>query len=165
MANYAGANLTRTWTTDQLEDGTAPKPGDTCWVGNKLYKAVIFDDGTEDHDLVAGDVVYYKDVTGYTTSTVTADVSDSTGQEVGAGVVTTTVTQDTVRMWVQIKGPATLEQGIEGSAADGDPLTVVGATNKSLTRAIEADSTGVYKPVCAYAIDASAKTVACDFLI
>lgn len=129
----------------------------------KIYKYVKYNDGTANLDLAAGDVVYYVDDTGYGTNTVTADVSDSTGAEIGAGVVPATVTDDSSYFWIQIKGPATVSVTPEGSAGDGDPLTCVGAGDKALTKAAEADSTGVYKYVCAVAVDASAKEIICDF--
>jgi len=129
----------------------------------KVYKYVQYVDGTANLDLAAGDVVYYVDDTGYGANRVTADVSDATGQEIGAGVVQATVTDDLAYMWVQIKGPATVTETLGGSAGDGDPLTCVGAADKALTKAAEADSTGVYKPVVAIAVDASAKEIICDF--
>lgn len=131
--------------------------------GTKLYKYVKYNDGTANLDLVAGDVVYYLDVTGYTTATVSADVSDASGAELGAGVACAAVTEDASYFWVQIKGPATLSTALGGSAGDGDPLTCVGAADKALTKAAEADSTGVYKSVVAFAVDSSEKTIACDF--
>lgn len=146
-----------TSTTDENVLGTHK------WQGNKCYKWVKFDDGTANLDLVAGDVVYYVDDTGYGASVVSADVSDSSGQEIGAGVVTATVTATDTYMWVQIKGPATVTETLGGSAGDGDPLTAVGAADKALTKAAEADSTGVYKPVVAIAVDASAKEIICNF--
>lgn len=161
---YSGINTGRVWTADQLaSEGDAPSVGSIAWVQNKCYKFVLFDHGTETHDLIAGDVVYYVDATGYEAGTVTADVSDSSGQEIGAGIVTTTVTEDGSYFWVQIKGAATAAVTLGGSAADGDPLTIVGAVNKALARAVEADTAGVYKPVVAYATDASAKKILCDF--
>jgi hypothetical protein len=129
----------------------------------KVYKYVQYVDGTANLDLVAGDVVYYVDDTGYGANRVTADVSDSSGQEIGAGVVQATVTDDLAYMWVQIKGPATVAVTIGGSAADGDPLTCVGAADKALARAVEADTAAVYKPVVAIAVDASAGEIICDF--
>jgi hypothetical protein len=161
----AGALLTGVWTAEQLKtEGNAPGLGDRfTGPDGKIYKFVKYSDGTGDLDLVAGDVVHYVDVTGYTTNTVTADVSDASGQEIGAGVVQTAVTLDGSHIWIQIKGQATLSTALGGSAGDGDPLTAVGAADKALTKAAEADSTGVYKSVVAFAVDASEKTIACDF--
>lgn len=156
-----GANWTDVSATAEFALGTVG----AGWSGGafKIYKYVRYNDGTANLDLAVGDVVYYVDDTGYGANTVSADVSDSTGQEIGAGVVLATVTDDGSYMWIQIKGPATVAETIGGSAADGDPLTCVGAADKALTRAIEADSTGVYKPVVAIAVDASAREIICDF--
>lgn len=156
-----GANWTNVSTTAEFTPGTIG----AAWNGSafKVYKYVKYNDGTGNLDLVAGDVVYYVDDTGYGTNTVSADVSDATGQEIGAGVVLATVTDDSSYMWIQIKGPATVTETLGGSAGDGDPLTCVGAADKALTKAAEADSTGVYKPVCAIAVDASAKEIICEF--
>ncbi len=129
----------------------------------KVYKYVKYSDGTANLDLVAGDVVYYVDDTGFGAHTVTADVSDSSGAVIGAGVVQATVTDDLSYIWVQIKGAATVSVTAEGSAGDGDPLTCVGAGDKALTKAAEADSTATYKAVVAFAVDASAKEIICDF--
>lgn len=163
---FVGASLTRVYTALELtgsEAGTAPSLGTIYWDRNKCYKFVKYNDGTGNLDLAAGDVVYYVDDTGYGTNTVTADVSDSTGAEIGAGVAVAAVTADESYFWIQIKGPATVTETLGGSAGDGDPLTAVGAADKALTKAAEADSTGVYKAVVAVAVDASAKEIICDF--
>lgn len=165
----SGVELTQVYEPDAagnypcMDEGRVPSLGTIVWIQNKAYKFVKYSDGTGNLDLVAGDVVYYVDDTGYTAHTVTADVSDSTGAEVGAGVVMATVTTDLSLMWIQIKGAATVSVTPEDSAGDGEPLTCVGAGDKALTRAKEADSTGVYKSVVAYAQDASAKEIICDF--
>lgn len=158
-----GADLTRTWTSDQLDEGSAPSLGDIYWKGNKCYKFVLYAEGTGALDLAAGDVVYYVDDTGYGANTVTADVSDSSGAEIGAGVATTAVTTTGDYFWIQIKGPATLAVALGGSAGDGDPLTAVGAADKALTKAAEADTAATYVHVCAVAVDATAKEIICDF--
>lgn len=145
-------------TTPQWTPGSVHQSYD-----GKVYKYVKYSDGTANLDLAAGDVVYYVDDTGYGAHTVTADVSDSSGAEIGAGVVCAAVTDDAAYFWVQIKGAATVTETLGGSAGDGDPLTAVGAADKALTKAAEADSTGVYKGVVAYAVDASAKEIICDF--
>lgn len=161
MTTFVGADLDQVYTS--LDEGKTPAVGDILWNRNKCYKFVLYDEGTGALDLAAGDVVYYVDDTGYGASTVTADVSDSTGQEIGAGVAVAAVTADASYFWIQIKGPATVAVALGGSAADGDPLTCVGAADKALTRAVEADSAAVYKPVVAFAVDASAKEIICDF--
>ena len=158
MTQLIGIDYSSVSTTAQYTPGTISEAYD-----GKVYKYVKYDDGTAALDLVAGDVVYYVDDTGFAAHTVTADASDASGAELGAGVVQATVTDDASYFWVQIKGAATLSTAIGGSAGDGDPLTAVGAADKALTKAAEADSTGVYKAVCAYAVDASDKQIICDF--
>lgn len=129
----------------------------------KIWKYVTYDEGTGALDLAAGDVVYYVDDTGYGGNVVTADVSDATGAEIGAGVAPAAVTADASCFWIQIKGAATLSTALGGSAGDGDPLTAVGAADKALTKAAEADTAATYVSVVAIAVDASAKEIICDF--
>lgn len=162
MAIFMGADVSQTYTS--LEEGKTPALGDVYFgSGNKVYKFVQYDEGTGTLDLAEGDVVYYVDDTGYGAHTVTADVSDASGQEIGAGVAAAAVTATDTYFWVQIKGAATVSTTIGGSAGDGDPLTCVGAADKALTKAAESDTAAVYKPVVAFAVDASAKEVICDF--
>lgn len=155
----AGIDITSVSTSQQYLLGQLGMTG----ADNKVYKYVKYDDGTANLDLAAGDVVYYVDDSGYTAHTVTADASDSTGQEIGAGVAAAAVTADASYFWVQIKGAATVAVALGGSAGDGDPLTCVGAADKALTKAAESDTAAVYKPVVAIAQDASAKEIICDF--
>lgn len=153
-----GMKLDSVSTTAEFRAGTVGVTYD-----GKMYKYVKYDEGTAALDLAAGDVVYYVDDSGYGASTVTADVSDATGQEIGAGVAQAAVTDDASYFWVQIKGAATVAVALGGSAGDGDPLTCVGAADKALTKAAESDTAAVYKPVVAFAVDASAKEIICDF--
>lgn len=161
MTNYLGADLDQAFTT--LEDGKTPSVGTIVWIQNKCYKFVKYEEGTGALDLAVGDVVYYVDDSGYGSSIVTADASDSTGQEIGAGVSAAVVTATDSYFWIQIKGPATLAVALGGSAGDGDPLTATGAADKALTKAAESDTAAVYKPVVAIAVDADAKEIICDF--
>lgn len=150
---------------DRVDSSAEFTPGTVgaLWDGTafKVYKYVLYDEGTGALDLAAGDVVYYVDDTGYGASTVTADASDATGAEIGAGVAVAAVTDDASYFWIQIKGPATLSTTIGGAAGDGAPLTATGAADKALTLATE--GAGTLTHVCAVAVDASAKEVICDF--
>lgn len=162
MGISIGADVSEVYTS--LDEGKTPALGDIFYgSGNKIYKFVQYAEGTGALDLAVGDVVYYVDDTGYGAHTVTADVSDATGQEIGAGVAAAAVTADASYFWVQIKGAATVSTTIGGTPADGDPLTCVGAADKALTKAAESDTAAVYKPVVALAVDASAKEIICDF--
>ena len=125
----------------------------------KRYKYVKFAKGTANLTLAAGDFAFYVDDTGYEASTVMADNSDASGAPIGAGVALATVT-DLQYCWLQTRGLyKAINVALGGSAGDGDPLTVKGAADKGLTKAAEADSTGVYKSVCAFAADASDKDI------
>mgnify|MGYP001184554412 CR=1 FL=1 len=163
MTIEIGHNIDQVYTSAQLEEGNTPSVGDIVWDRGKAYKFVLYAEGTGALDLVAGDVVYYVDDTGYGASTVTADVSDSTGAEIGAGVAVTTVDTDATYFWIQIKGAATLAVALGGSAGDGHPLTATAAADKALTKAAEADTAATYVHVCAVAVDATAKEIICDF--
>jgi len=153
-----GVDITSVSTTPDHGLGQIPMASN-----GKIYKYVLYNDGTANLDLVAGDVVIYVDDSGYSANTVTADVSDSTGVEIGAGVVVTTVTVDASYMWIQIKGAATLSLDPGGSVGDGDALTAVAAADKALTLALEADTAAKYVSVVAIAVDDTAKEIICDF--
>lgn len=157
--NMIGVKLTDVSTTQSFRLGTLYEAPN-----GKKYKYVKYDDGTGNLDLAAGDVVFYVDDTGYEANTVTADNSDASGQPIGAGVVLATVTDDASYFWVQTRGLySAINVALGGSAGDGDPLTVKAASDKGLTKAAESDTAAVYKPVCAFAVDASAKDILCAF--
>ena len=128
--------------------------GTIRWEGNKCYKWVKYNEGTGSVSAVADQVCYYYGAAGYEANEVTSDLSDSV--ELGAGVLQSAI-PDGYYGWIQIKGQATL--GIALTAGnDGDPLTPTGATDGTLD--VSADVTD---HVCAYADDASAKKIICDF--
>ncbi|PKR56348.1 hypothetical protein [Thalassospira lohafexi] len=150
--------------TDQVDTVAQFTPGALgSTYDGKVWKYVTYDHGTGELDLAVGDVVYYVDDSGYGSNTVTADASDSSGAEIGAGVVQAAVTEDGSFFWIQLSGAATLAVALGGSAGDGDPLTAVGAADKALTKAAEADSAATYKSVVAIAVDADAKEIICRF--
>ena len=123
----------------------------------KIYKYLRYDTGAGGVAGAAGNVAYYYAPSGASagsTTVCTSDLSDSAG--LGAGVLMGAMT-DGDYGWVQIKGPATLTTALT-AGADGNALTPVGATDGTLdVSALVTDS------ICAYAIDASAKIVMCDF--
>jgi hypothetical protein len=153
-----GANLTRTYTAAQLASEGPAKPGNHFFAyDGKVYKFVLFNNGVGNVAAVAGNVCYYYAVSGASagqTTEVTMDLTDT--QEIGAGVFQS-VPADGEYCWIQIKGVATLTTALT-AGADGDPLTPTGSTDGTLD--VTADATS---PICAYAIDASAKIVFCDF--
>ena len=121
------------------------------------FKYVQYDTGAGSVAAVSGQVAYYYAPSGASAgavNVVTSDLSDS--NEVGAGVLQSAPT-DGQYCWIQIGGTATLSIALT-AGADGDPLTPTGAGDGTLD--VTAAETS---PVCAFAIDASAKIIACQF--
>lgn len=150
-----GADVTATYSA--LNERT-PALGDSFEKpGGKIYKFVQYDTGAGSVAAVAGQVAFYYAPSGASagaTNVVTSDVSDSAG--LGAGVLQS-APADGEYCWVQIKGAATLSIAL-AAGADGNALTAVGATDGTLdVSALVTDA------VVAYAIDADAKIIACDF--
>ena len=119
----------------------------------KIYKYLQYDTGAGSVAGVAGQVAYYG-VTGHKTGVCTSDLSDSV--EIGAGVLQSVMT-DGQYGWFQIKGAATLSIALT-AGNDGDLLTPSGATDGTLDTNASATTM-----VCAYAGDASANEITCDF--
>ena len=153
----AGKGLKRVFATGLTEVKTfdADGVGAIRFEGNKIYKYVQYSEQAAAVDGVAGEVAYYVADNGYSANQVTSDLSAS--DEVGAGVLQA-VMSDNEYGWIQIKGPATLTIALT-AGADGDPLTPTGADDGTLDVTAAATSA-----VCAYAIDASANEIACDFI-
>lgn len=154
-----GAQLTATFTSTTLAtSGAGFGVGDHFEdQSGKIYKFVQYDTGAGPVAAVAGNVCYYYapgGVSAGATTVVTSDLSDSAG--LGAGVLQS-APADGEYCWIQIKGPATLTTALT-AGADGNALTAVGATDGTLdVSALVTDS------IVAYAVDASAKIVMCDF--
>lgn len=163
MTVTVGAEITRVFTSDELNEGLTTGLGNIVTLPNgKMYKLVLYDEGTATLDLAAGDLVVYTDVTGYNTNTVTADVSDVSGTLIPAGIcAATAVTDDGTYFYIQVRGAATANQTLGGSAGDGQALQA--GADKTLTLAAESGSGG-YDHVCAYAVDATSKTIICNFV-
>ena len=157
MAFLAGVDLDATYTSAQLtERGLAV--GTVTEHDGKKYKLYLFNNGVGNVAAVAGYVAYIYAVSGASagqTTTCTMDLTDT--QEIGAGVFQS-VPADGEYCWLQVTGPATLEVALT-AGADGDPLTPTGAGADG-TLDVTADVTS---PICAYAIDASAKIIMCAF--
>ena len=159
MTISAGALLTGTWTATQLRsEGNGHAVGDHFEDGNgKIYKFVQYDTGAGPVAAVAGNICYYYAPSGASagaTTVVTSDLSDSAG--LGAGVLQS-APADGEYCWIQVKGAATITPALT-AGADGNALTAVGATDGTLdVSALVTDA------VVAYAIDASAKIIMCDF--
>lgn len=155
MTGITGANLTQTYTS--IEDGNTPSVGTIVCSQNKKYKFVQYEAATAAAAGVSGEVAYYYAPSGASagsTTVVTSDLSDSAG--LGAGVLQADVA-DGEYCWIQIKGPATLSIALT-AGADGNALTAVGAGDGTLdVSALVTDA------VVAYAVDASANIIMCDF--
>lgn len=148
MTINIGANLSATYAA--LEEGNTPAVGEVYNGANgKCYKFLAFTQGAV--AAVAGNVASYVKES---STAATCDVS--TSDSMGAGVLVS-APADGEYAWFQIKGPATLTTALT-AGADGNALTTVGAGDSTL------DVSGaVTDAVVAYAVDASAKTILCDF--
>jgi hypothetical protein len=155
---YAGANITQTYTTAELAEGKTPTPGETMSAPlGKMYKFVQYNSGAGPVAAVAGNVAYYYAPGGVSAgadTVVTSDLSDSAN--LGAGVLQAVITSGDYG-WIQIRGTATITPALT-AGADGNALTAVGATDGTLDV-----SAAVTDAVVAYAIDASAKIIKCEF--
>ena len=126
-------------------------------VSGNTFKYVQYDTGAGTVAAVSGQVAYYYAPSGASAgavNVVTSDLSDSA--EIGAGVLQSAPT-DEQYCWIQIGGTATLSIALS-AGADGDPLTPTGASDGTLDVTAAATSA-----VCAYAVDATAKIIACAF--
>ena len=155
MGIQIGAKIDETY--DALGDNT-PGLGDVYFgIDGKVYKFVQYDTGAGPVAAVIGNVCYYYAVGGVSagqTNIVTSDLSDSAG--LGAGVLQSAPT-DGQYCWIQIRGDATITPALT-AGADGQALTAVGATDGTLdVSALVTDS------IVAYAVDASAKIIKCNF--
>ena len=123
----------------------------------KVYKFVQYDTGAGPVAAVIGNVCYYYAPSGASagaTNVVTSDLSDSAG--LGAGVLQS-APADGEYCWIQIRGDATITPALT-AGADGNALTAVGATDGTLdVSALVTDA------IVAYAVDASAKIIKCNF--
>ncbi len=161
MTAFVGASLSATYTAADLtgiESGGVPGIGDV-YVShdNKTYRFVQYNAGAGSVAAVAGNVAYLYAPSGASagaTNVVTSDLSDSS--EIGAGVLQAAIPTGGYG-WIQVKGVATITPALT-AGADGDPLTPSGATDGTLD--VVAAATDA---VCAYAVDASAKIILCDF--
>jgi len=152
MSYITGIDITATSSSAEFQPGQIAQTAD-----GKLYKYVQYNVGAGSVAAVSGNVVGYYAPSGASagaTTVVTSDVSDTA--RVGAGVLQS-APATTEYCWIQIGGTATLTIALT-AGADGDPLTPTGAGDGTLDVTAAATS-----PVCAFAIDASAKIIACQF--
>jgi hypothetical protein len=122
----------------------------------KIYKYVKYNSAVGVVAAVAGNACYYYAPSGASAGSfeVTSDLSDSAG--LGAGILQAVIASGS-HGWIQIKGSATITPALT-AGADGNALTAVGATDGTLDV-----SAAVTDAIVAYAVDASAKIIMCDF--
>lgn len=156
MTILSGANLAQTYAS--LDDGNAPTLGSVFDAPKgKRYRFVQYVGGAGSVAAVAGQVAYFYAPSGASAgalTVVTSDVSDSAG--LGAGVLQSAPASGEY-CWIQTKGSATLSIAL-AAGADGNALTAVGAGDGTLDV-----SAAVTDAVVAYAVDASAKIIQCNF--
>jgi len=117
--------LTDTFLTDK--EGV----GKHRYEDGKWYKWVLYDDGTGNLDIVAGDALYYL---ADSFTTVTADLTDADTLPIGAGIATGTVTVTATYMWIQFKGAATFSLDPLGTTpGDGDAICAPTSTGTDKT--------------------------------
>lgn len=159
MSAFVGANLTETYTAAELlAAGVGFQAGQKYFANDgKVYKFVQYETAAGSVAAVSGNICYYYAPSGASagaTTVVTSDLSDSAG--LGAGVLQS-APLDGEYCWIQIKGSATITPALT-AGADGNALTATGATDGTLdVSALVTDS------IVAYAVDASAKIIMCDF--
>lgn len=161
MTAFVGASLDTVYTAADLtgaNSGKAPGLGD-LYVShdNKKYRFVKYNTAAGPVAAVIGNVCYFYAAGGVSagqSNEVTSDLSDSAN--LGAGVLMSAPGNGEY-CWIQIKGVATLTTALT-AGADGNALTAVGATDGTLDV-----SAAVTDAIVAYAVDASAKIVMCDF--
>jgi hypothetical protein len=147
-----GVDVTATATIPQFTVGSKYEDQN-----GKVYKYVQYETAAGAVAAVAGNVAYYYAPSGASagaTTVVTSDLSDSAG--LGAGVLQAVIADGSYG-WIQIRGPATLTPALT-AGADGNALTVVGATDGTLDV-----SAAVTDAIVAFAVDASAKIIMCMF--
>ncbi len=163
---------------------SAPRPstqqtdrvGDIRWefdLSNKAWKCykyvqLLADEGSADVNIAAnGDAVCYDD---YSAHTVTPDITDIEGK-MPAGIIVNFANWDGdvsanygKRMWIQIKGPATVSGTVKSSAAAGDriDMTSSGVTDLFFTLHAPTHTAGNDHIPCGVLINAGTKEVYLD---
>lgn len=157
MGIQIGAKIDETYL--DLADNT-PGLGDVFFgIDGKVYKFVQYNVGAGSVAAVVGNICYYLAPGGASagaTNVVTSDLSDSAG--LGAGVLQSAPSAaNGLYCWIQIRGDATITPALT-AGGDGQALTAVGASDGTLDV-----SAAVTDAVVAYAVDASAKIIKCNF--
>ena len=158
----AGGGLKKVFATGLTESSLTDIEGigTIRFENGRWYKWVKYNDGTDNLDIVVGDVLAYFAVTGYAASVVVPDISDADVLPIGAGLAVKTVTVDATFMWMQIKGLATLSLDATGSSP-GDGDAICAATNGGTNKVVIVDPPD-NRVRMGVSIDDSAKTVILD---
>lgn len=158
-----GINPTAAWTTTrEFQLGTLGMA--VTAYGTAIFRYVKLRNETATVAVVAGDMLAYlaSPVAGSGATlndefhTVVSDNTDAATKPVAAGMAGAAVAGVLATAyygWVQCGGFAIVNQTIAGTPADGDGL-FLSTTDKTLTLSTAADD-----PICAYAVDESAKMV------
>ncbi len=158
------------WQTRLTDVSTTDREGvgNIRWEGGSAYKYLRLRNTTATVAMVAGDVAAYGAATGYSGNLCVSDLTDADASPIGAGVAMAAIAgvlATDYYAWFQLKGPRTVAQALGGSAADGDELCI-NATDLTLERVDYSGTTPnivANSPTVAYANDASAREVICDF--
>jgi len=152
-------SMKKIFATKLTDVSTTDKEGIGClrFEGAKVYKYVKYHGGSGPVAAVAGNACYYHGDDAYALDAceVTSDLTDAAAVPIAAGVLQAVIPTGSFG-WIQIKGVATLTTALT-AGADGNALTAVGATDGTLDV-----SAAVTDPICAVALDASAKIVLLD---
>lgn len=135
--------------------------GDLRWEGNRCYKYVELLHSTETVAGVIGDQLLYGASGGHRDNHVVLDVSDADTIVVGAGVCNSIVAGVVgiyYYMWMQIKGPTVLSNGVSGSPDYGQPIMAT-SVDKIFGLAIEATEAGSQLATCGIIHNPNDRTV------
>lgn len=150
--------VTRLTDVQTASEGAKERLGAIRFDDGKIYKYVQYNGGAGSIAAVAGRVAALYAPGGASagaTTVVTMDTSD--GSEVGAGMLLAVIPHLGFG-WIQIKGLATMTTAFT-AGADGDPMTLTGATADAGNLDVSA---AVTDHVCAISVDASAFIILLD---
>lgn len=150
--NIVGVKLDETFTTATIQtSGKGFGLGDNYSASDgRVYKFVLFNNGTDNIAAVSGNASYYLSSTGAETWTVTSDLSSSDG--VVAGVFQS-APADGEYCWIQVQGPCTMTTAFTAGAA-GNAMTGVGSTDGAVDV-----SALVTDPICGFIMNAAGKKI------
>lgn len=115
---------------DEISTAAKDVLGDIRYEQSRTFKYVQYQGGTGPIQGLAGRAVGYFTFDGYKLNQVTMNTSEMLGSadSICAGILVAAL-QNTEFGWIQIRGLATMTVVFVGATADGDPVTLTGATN------------------------------------